>query len=170
MEQGCNDEPGQVSHLPALSVPRACFMGRSPRHICPVLSWGLPAGGVDVRARAGPAGSGRGLCSIPEEAGLAFVALWPLGVVLTILRGRGEGGSVSVEQPSTLLWGHAGPDGLLEAVWLRLPHHAGIAPLLCRQWRIQLHPDEELITSHGSPSHRRFQVPALYWPKPAFFL
>lgn len=82
------------------SLPLAYCTARSPRHICPILSWVLPAGGVDVWARAGPASSGRGLCGIPKEAGLAFVALWPLGVVLAILRGRGGSSSGSVEQPS----------------------------------------------------------------------
>lgn len=82
------------------SLPLAYCTARSPRHICPILSWVLPAGGVDVWARAGPASSGRGLCGVPKEAGLAFVALWPLGVVLAILGGRAGRGSGSVEQSS----------------------------------------------------------------------
>lgn len=134
----------------------------------PIPSWVLPAGGIDVWARAGPAGSSRGLCGIPEVASLAFVALWPLGVVLAILGGRGGNGSGSTEQPFAPAWGHTEPDGLREGGPLRLSgsasplHCAEITPKLCKQGSIQLHPDEELITSHGSLSHRRFQMPAFY--------
>lgn len=86
----------------------------------PIPSWVLPAGGIDVWARAGPAGSSCGLCGIPEVASLAFVALWPLRVVLAILGGRGGSGSGSTEQPSAPTWGHTEPDGLREGGPLRL--------------------------------------------------